>query len=201
MTDPISADALDTIFREARSYNAWQDKPVSADLIREIYDLMKWGPTSANNSPARFFWVHSDAAKQRLAPHMMEGNREKTLAAPVTVICAWDWNFHEKIPQLFPHNPGAKDWFASEDARFDNGFRNGTLQAAYLMIAARALGLDCGPMSGFDKPGVEKEFFQPEGGEMTHWRANFVCSLGYGSDENLFPRSPRLDFDTACRIA
>jgi 3-hydroxypropanoate dehydrogenase len=200
MFDAISADAQDQIFREARTRNGWHDSDVPEALIREVYDLMKWGPTSANNSPARFLWLKSEDAKKRLEPLLGEGNRPKTMGAPWTVICAWDWNFHEKIPELFPHNPGAKEWFADEKSRFDNGFRNGTLQAAYLMIAARALGLDCGPMSGFDMDGVNREFFESAEGEMKHWRTNFICNIGHGNDDNLFPRSPRLDFETACRV-
>ncbi len=200
MTDMANDHALDLIFREARTYNAWTDASVPETLIRHVYDLARLGPTSANNSPARFVFIGSEAGKKRLEPFLSEGNRAKTMSAPWVAIIAWDYRFHEKLPQLFPHNPGAKDWFEGDAARVDAGERNGTLQGAYLMLAARALGLDCGPMSGFDKAGVTQEFFEKEGGEMAHWRADFLCSIGHGSTENLFPRSPRLSFEEACRV-
>lgn len=196
---PISDSCMNQTFRDARTRNGWLEENVPETLIRATYDLLKLGPTSANQCPARFLWLHSDEAKQRLKPHLIPGNQDKTMAAPWVVLIAWDWKFHEKIPQLFPHNPEAKDWFEDEDARFDHGFRNGTLQGAYLIMAARMMGLDCGPMSGFDKKGVEKEFFADDP-EMKHWRANFLCSLGYGDDTNLFPRSPRLSFEEAGKI-
>ena len=160
---------------------------------------MKFGPTSANCCPARFVFIRSEAAKQRLAPFMSEGNREKTLKAPWTVIIAHDLDFPEKIPELFPHNPGAKDWFKDPQNRAETAFRNGTLQGAYFMLAARSMGLDCGPMSGFDRGGVDKEFFQSNP-ETEQWTANFICSLGYGNEDALFPRSPRLAFEDACQI-
>ncbi len=200
MTYPVNDNALDVIFRDARSYNAWEDKDVPETLVRAVYDLTKMGPTSANCSPARFLFVRSDEAKDRLVPHMLESNRDKVRTAPWVVVIAHDMEFHERIPELFPHNPGAKDWFEAPDARHETAFRNGTLQGAYMMIAARALGLDCGPMSGFDQDGVNNEFFIGTDGEMENWRANWVCSIGHGSEKNLFERSPRLDFETACRI-
>jgi 3-hydroxypropanoate dehydrogenase len=165
-------------------------------MVRAIYDLMKWGATSANISPARFLWVHSDDAKARLKPFLMDANIPKVMAAPWTVIIAWDEKFEDKVPQLFPHNPDAKNWFSDKDAHFDAAFRNGTLQGAYLMMAARALGLDCGPMSGFDRPAVDAAFFENDA-RMKHWKSNFICALGYGDEAAVFERSPRLDFDDA----
>tara|TARA_R110000744_G_scaffold214058_1_gene332922 strand:+ start:761 stop:1360 length:600 start_codon:yes stop_codon:yes gene_type:complete len=198
MAHPVNDHALDVIFRDARSQNGFTDKSVPEVLVRAVYDLAKMGPTSANCSPARFVWVSTDEGKKRLAPHMSEGNRDKTLTAPWTCIVAYDLHFQEKIPALFPHAPGAKDWFNHN--RDETAVRNGTLQGAYLMIAARSLGLDCGPMSGFDADGVNKEFFESQDGEMSHWRANFICNIGHGDKSKLFDRSPRLDFDEACRI-
>lgn len=199
MKTPVNDHALDLFFREGRSYNGWLEGEVTDDHIHQIYDLMKWGPTSANQSPARFYFIKSEAAKQRLKPFLMEGNVDKTMAAPVCVIIATDMKFFEKIPQLFPHNPGAKDWFSSPEAAEENGMRNGTLQGAYLMLAARAIGLDIGPMSGFDKQGVDKEFFA--GSEETrHWKSNWLCNIGVGDPASIFPRLPRLGFDEAARI-
>jgi len=198
MAHPVNDHALDVIFRDARSQNGFVDKDVPEILVRAVYDLTKMGPTSANCSPARFIFVHTPAGKQRLLPLMSEGNRAKTEAAPWTVIIAHDLAFQEKIPKLFPHAPGAKDWFNNN--RDETAFRNGTLQGAYLMIAARAIGLDCGPMSGFDMAGVNREFFETGEGEMKHWRANFICNIGYGDKTKIFDRSPRLEFDEACRI-
>lgn len=198
MAHPVNDHALDVIFRDARSQNGFTDKAVPEILIRAVYDLTKMGPTSANCSPARFVFVSSPEAKARLLPLMSEGNRDKTAAAPWTVIMAHDMAFQEKMPQLFPHNPGARDWFNNN--REETAIRNGTLQTAYFLIAARALGLDCGPMSGFDMAGVNAEFFEKDPGEMQHWRANWICNLGHGDKAKLFPRSPRLAFDEACRI-
>ncbi len=196
MADPLSDLAFDQLFREARTANAWQDKDVLEVMVRAIYDLMKWGPTSANICPARFLWIRSEDAKARLNPFLMESNIPKVMNAPWTVIIAWDEKFEDKVPQLFPHNPDAKNWFTEPEAHFDAAFRNGTLQGAYLMMAARALGLDCGPMSGFDRDGVDKEFFAPDK-QMRHWKSNFICALGYGDDAGLFERSPRLTFEDA----
>ncbi|MEM9618327.1 MAG: malonic semialdehyde reductase [Pseudomonadota bacterium] len=191
----INDEALDIIFREARTRNGWEERDVTTTLMQAVYDLMKWGPTSANCSPARFVFVTSEEAKARLKPHLIEGNVEKTMAAPCCVIIAHDLEFYEKLPELFPHTD-AKSWFVGNDDLIkETAFRNGTLQGAYFMIAARALGLDCGPMSGFDQGGVNKEFF---GG--TTYKANFLCSIGYGTDKDLFPRSPRLGFDEVCQI-
>lgn len=196
---PLSDSCLNQTFRDARTRNGWLDEDVPETLIRATYDLLKLGPTSANQCPARFLWLRSKEAKERLKPHLIEPNQDKTVDAPWTVIVAWDWNFHEKIPQLFPHNPEAKEWFEDEDARFDNGFRNSSLQGAYLIIAARMMGLDCGPMSGFDKDAVNKEFFANDP-DMKDWRVNFICNLGYGDDTKLFERSPRFSFEEAGKI-
>ncbi len=196
MTGIVNDAGLDLIFREARSHSFWQDKPVSETLMQAVYDLTKWGPTSANCSPARFVFVQSDAAKARLKPFLIPSNVDKVLTAPATVIIAHDLEFYEKIPELFTHNPAARDWFAGNEALIQTtAFRNSSLQGAYFMIAARALGLDCGPMSGFDNAGVDKEFFAD-----TPWRSNFLCSIGYGDAEKLFPRNPRLSFGDACQI-
>ena len=188
----LSADALDQIFREARSYNGWQDKPVTEGQIEAIYELMKMGPTSANMQPARIVWVMSDDAKRTLAKCASEGNRDKILAAPVTAVIGYDIDFHEELPWLFPHTD-AKSWFESDEAgRKEGAFRNSSLQGAYLIIAARALGLDCGPMSGFDAEAVEKAFF----GTNPRHKVNFICSIGYGDPTSIFDRSPRPDFGT-----
>ena len=196
---PVSDAALDRIFREARTRNGWLDAKVPETLIRAVYDLARLGPTSANCSPARFVFVHTPEAKERLRPCLGEGNVKKTMAAPWTVIIAYDLHFADKIPQLFPHNPGAKDWFADPGVAEETAIRNGTLQGAYLMIAARALGLECGPMSGFDKARVNAAFFADDPAK-AGWRANFLCNLGYGDKTDLFPRSPRLAFEEACEI-
>jgi len=198
MAHPVNDHALDVIFRDARSQNGFLEKDLPEILIRAVYDLTKMGPTSANCSPARFVFLHTPAGKERLLPLMSEGNREKTAQAPWTVIMAHDLGFQEKMPKLFPHNPGAKDWFNHN--RDETALRNATLQTAYFLIAARAIGLDCGPMSGFDMAGVNAEFFESDEGEMKHWRANWICNLGYGDKTKIFPRSPRLEFDEACRI-
>jgi len=200
MSHPVNDHALDAIFRTARSYNAWKEKDVPETLVRAVYELQKWGPTSANCSPARYLFVRSDEAKARLIPHLIGPNKEKSQSAPWVVVIAHDMEFQEKIPALFPHNPGAKAWFQAPKAREDTAFRNGTLQSAYFLIAARALGLDTGPMSGFDNAGVDAEFFESADGEMKHWKSNWVCNLGYGSNQDLFERSPRMGFEEACRI-
>ena len=196
MADPLPDHALDQLFRTARTANAWRSDDVSEVTIRVVYDLMKWGPTSANISPARFLWLRSKAAKERMRPLLMEANVSKVMTAPWTVIIAWDDKFEDKVAALFPHNPDAANWFDEPEAHFDAAFRNSTLQGAYLMMAARALGLDCGPMSGFDRAGVDAEFFAPDP-RMKHWKSNFICAIGHGDDSALFARSPRLDFDDA----
>lgn len=187
--------ALDTLFREARTHSFWRDKEVTDVLLQAVYDLAKMGPTSANSSPARFVFVKSKAAKEKLKPHLSPGNVDKTMAAPVTVIIGYDLEFYERLPHLFPQAP-AKSWFAGKPAAIqETAFRNGSLQGAYLMLAARALGLDCGPMSGFDKAGVTREFFAG-----TKAEANFLCNIGYGDPAKIFPRNPRLNFGEACKI-
>lgn len=198
MAEALSESALDQVFRTARSYNGWLDRDVSDEQIRAIYELMKMGPTSANQQPARIVWCKSEKAKQRLAQHAGEKNRDKILTAPVCAIVAMDLEFHEQLPWLFPHTD-ARSWFAGDDKqamREQQAFRNSTLQGAYLMLAARALGLDCGPMSGFDNAAVDAEFFAGE----PNWRSNFICSIGYGDPASIFGRSPRPDFDTFNRI-
>jgi nitroreductase len=194
MKPDLNGAAQDQLFREARSYNAWSDAPIPEAKLQAVYALAKMGPTSANVSPGRFVFVSSPEGKAKLLPHMSASNRAKTAAAPVNAIMAYDLDFAEQIPILFPQNPGAKAWFSDPDVRQETAMRNGSLQAAYFMIAARALGLDCGPMSGFDKAGVDAAFFTGTG-----WRSNFICNLGEGTAENLFPRLPRLAFEIACR--
>lgn len=208
MGHPLSDDAFDVLFREARTHNAWLDRPVSDETLRQLYDLMKWGPTSANCCPARMLFVRTPEAKERLRPALSPGNVEKTMAAPVTAILAFDERFYEQLPRLFPHNPGMRDVFANAPELADKtAFRNGTLQGGYFILAARSLGLDCGPMSGFDNAKVDEEFFPAaEGREATEVvcpgrvRSNFLCNLGYGDPSKLFPRSPRLEFEEACRV-
>ena len=187
--------SLDIIFREAHTHSVWLDKPVSDALLHQIYDLMKWAPTSANCCPARIVFVRSAEAKQRLLPAMAPGNVEKTRTAPVTAIVAHDMEFYEKLPKLFPQTD-ARSWFVGNQPLIDTtAFRNGTLQGAYLLLAARALGLDAGPMSGFDNEKVDKEFLAG-----TKVKSNFVINLGYGDSSKLFPRNPRLPFEEAAQI-
>jgi 3-hydroxypropanoate dehydrogenase len=187
--------SLDRIFRRARTYNGFTDKPVTDETLRQVYDLLKWGPTSANSSPGRFVFVKGKVAKEKLRPALSEGNLNKTMAAPVTAIVAYDIEFYEELPKLFPHTD-ARSWFAGKPPLVEStAFRNGTLQGAYMIIAARALGLDCGPMSGFDNAKVDAAFF-PDG----KWRSNFLCNLGYGDPASVKPRNPRLSFEEACRI-
>lgn len=195
MSDPLQQAALDQLFFAARTHNAWQPRDVPDDLLRALVDTLKWPPTSANCSPARFVFVKSAAAKARLKPLLMEGNVEKTMAAPVTVIIGTDYKFYDHLPKLFPH-VDARPWFTwSKEFADTAAFRNGTLQGGYLILAARALGLDCGPMSGFDNAKVDAEFFAG-----TEIKSNFICNLGYGDPAGLFPRSPRFDFGEIARI-
>ena len=194
--EPLDAAALERIFLAGRTHNSWQNKPVAPALLTQLYDLMKMAPTSANCSPARLVFVASPEGKAKLLPHLMEDNRKKTETAPVCVILAYDTQFYELLPQLFPHNPDAVNWFAgSAEFAEQTAFRNSSLQGGYLMLAARALGLDVGAMSGFDPAGVDAAFF-PDG----RFKTNFLCNLGYGDPAGLFPRSPRLAFDDACEI-
>jgi 3-hydroxypropanoate dehydrogenase len=186
---------LDRVFREARTYNAWQSKAVPTALLGEIYTLARMAPTSANSSPARFVFLTTSEAKERLIGTLSPGNVDKTRAAPVTVIIAQDTEFYEKLPELLPHT-NARSWFAGNQRLIDEtAFRNSSLQGAYFILAARALGLDCGPMSGFDADKLNAEFF-PDG----KWKVNFICNLGYGDPSGLFPRSPRLAFEEACVV-
>ncbi|MDY0329954.1 MAG: malonic semialdehyde reductase [Thiomonas sp.] len=192
----IDPSALHQLFDEARTHNAWRDQPVPEHLLRQLYDLMKWGPTSANCSPARIVFVQSQAAKAKLAPCMSEGNRDKTLKAPVTALIGMDMAFYEHLPELFPHNPDARNWFAGKpEVIAATAMRNSSLQGGYFILAARALGLDCGPMSGFDADAVNAAFFAG-----TEVQVNFLCNLGYGDPAGLFARSPRLSFEQACKI-
>lgn len=188
--------ALALLFTEARSHNGWTGEPVTDTQIRQIYALARMGPTSANCSPARFVFVRTPEGKQRLAPAISKGNLEKTMAAPVTVIAAWDRKFYDKLPMLFPHTD-ARSWFTgSPEAAHETAFRNSSLQAGYLLLAARAVGLDAGPMSGFDKAKVDAAFF-----EDTDWSTNFLINLGHGDAAKVFGRLPRLDFEEACGLA
>ncbi len=187
--------ALDEIFRAARTYRSWQQRPVAEDTLHAIYALMKWGPTSSNCCPARIVFVRTPEAKARLEPALDAGNVRQTMAAPATAIIGYDLEFYEKLPRLAPHADLRSEFVGKDELIRSTAFRNGSLQGAYLIIAARALGLDCGPMSGFDNVRVDAEFFP--GGTV---KSNFLCNLGYGDPAKLHPRAPRLTFETACRI-
>ena len=192
---PVSEDTLNQLFREARTHSAWLPHPVPVGLLRKAYELARLGPTSANTSPARFVFLTTPSAKARLQPTLAPGNVEKTMAAPVTAIVAWDTEFHEKLPVLFPQFD-MRSRFAGKQALIDEtAFRNSSLQAAYFIVAARALGLDCGPMSGFDANKLNAEFF-PDG----KWKVNLLCNLGYGDQSKLHPRNPRLEFEEAVAV-
>ncbi len=203
-------EALDVLFRDARTFSAWLDKPVPEETIRQTYDLMKWGPTSANSCPARFFFIRSKQAKERLKPILSPGNVDKTMSAPMTMIVAYDLRFYEKLPRLFPHSPAMAKLFEENPQLVEStARRNSSLQGAYFILAARALGLDCGPMSGFDNARLDEEFFgagkQCEGAEQEFFsegqlKSNFLCNLGYGDPASLHPRGPRLSFEEACRV-
>lgn len=194
---PLDQAALGQLFLDAHTHNAWQNELVPDDLLRRLYDTFRMGPTSANSCPARIVFVKSREAKEKLDPALMEGNRAKSMAAPVTAIIGYDLHFYERMGKLYPNAPDARNWFdKDEQTAFTNAFRNGTLQGAYLIIAARALGLDCGPMSGFDNAMVDQLFFAG-----TSVKSNFMCNLGYGDPKGVYPRNPRLGFDEACRIA
>ena len=202
--------ALDQLFRAARTHSAWRDKPVSEQTLHQLYDTLKWAPTSANTNPARFVFLRSKEAKARLLPTLAPGNVDKTMSAPVTVIIAYDLLFYQKLPKLFPHAPGMRDLFVTNPQLVETtARRNSSLQGAYMMLAARAIGLDVGPLSGFDNAKLDEEFFGagkecvgcdqeffPEG----HVRSNFLCNLGYGDPSKLLERLPRLEFDEACSI-
>lgn len=195
MTEALSSEALDQLFRTARTQNRWQDKPVTDEQIQELYELLKWGPTSANSSPARFVFIRTPEAKAKLKAALSAGNIEKTMTAPVTVIVAHDPKFYDQLPALFPH-ADAKPWFSGNYTLAEQtAFRNGSLQGAYLMLAARAMGLDVGAMSGFDAAKIEEVFLTETG-----WKANFLVNLGYGDPEGVHERLPRLGFYEACQL-
>jgi len=210
MGQRIDEAALDTLFREARTHSTWQPKPVTDQTLRDLYDVLKWAPTSANSAPARFAFLRSKEAKERLRPALSPSNVEKTMTAPVTVIVGYDMKFYEHLPKLFPHSPVMKHLFESNSELVEaTAKRNSSLQGAYLIMAARALGLDCGPMSGFNQAKVDEEFFAagkpcfgcdqeffPEG----RVKSNFLCNLGYGDPSTLHPRLPRLPFNEACSL-
>jgi 3-hydroxypropanoate dehydrogenase len=192
----IDDSGLRQLFLDARTHNGWLDKPVPDSMLRELYNVVKFGPTSMNTQPMRLLFLRTAAAKQRLRPHLAPSNVDKTMAAPVTAVVGYDLAFHEHLPSMFPHCPDAKVMFEGKLPLIEaTAFRNGSLQGAYLIVAARALGLDCGPMSGFDNAGVDAEFF---GG--THVKSNFLCNLGYGDHSKVFARSPRFDFDSVCSL-
>jgi 3-hydroxypropanoate dehydrogenase len=191
----LDTAALAQLFTEARTRNGWKSDPVPEAVLRELYDLVKFGPTAANSTPARFVFVTSPEAKEKLAALSSGSNGPKILAAPVTVIVGYDLDFPETLDKLFPHAPGAKNWFNDPVAKEWGALRNSSLQGGYFILAARALGLDTGPMSGFDNAGVDAAFFAG-----TNIKSNFIATIGYGTDEGLFPRSPRLDFEEAAQI-
>jgi 3-hydroxypropanoate dehydrogenase len=191
----ISQDALDQLFREARTHSTWLPEPVPVELLRKAYELARLGPTSANSAPARFVFLTTPGAKARLKPALASGNVDKTMAAPVTVIVAWDTEFHERLPKLFPQADMRSYFVGNKPLIDETAFRNSSLQAAYFILAARALGLDCGPMSGFDADKLNAEFF-PDG----KWMVNLLCNLGYGDPSKLHPRNPRLSFEEATMI-
>ena len=196
MSKQLSDEGLNLLFRDARTYSYWLDKPVDDALLKQVYDLAKMGPTSANMSPMRIVFVKSREAKERLKPALAEGNVAKTMAAPVTAIIGMEVHFFELLPKLFPH-ADAKAWFKDlpESVLEYTALRNSSLQGAYFILAARALGLDCGPMSGFDNAKVDAAFFAG-----TSIKSNFLCNLGYGNASKLYPRSPRLEFEEACKV-
>jgi 3-hydroxypropanoate dehydrogenase len=195
MNKPLGDEALDTLFREARSFSHWQDRPVTDVQLRQIYELMKWGPTAANSCPARLVFVTTPEAKARLKECLAPGNVEKSMSAPVVAIIAMDMEFYELLPTLFPHTD-ARSWYADKPkAIADTAALNSTLQGAYFIMAARSVGLDCGPMSGFDHARLDETFFPGK-----RWRSNFICALGHGDRSKLHPRGPRLTFEEACKI-
>lgn len=210
INNKLSEEGLDLLFREARTHNAWLDQPVSDDTLRQLYDLMKWGPTSVNCCPARILFLRTPEAKQRLLPALAPGNVDKTMSAPVTAIIAYDGRFYEQLPKLFPH-ADARSWFVETPELAEvTARRNSSLQGAYFIMAARSLGLDCGPLSGFDQSKVDHEFFpRPAKAAVSidqeyfpdsHIKTNFLCNIGYGDAAKLYPRSPRLEFDEACKL-
>jgi len=210
MNHPLNADGRNLLFNDAHTYIRWQEKPVSDDTLRELYDLMKWAPTSMNCNPIRILFLRTPEAKQRLLPALAEGNIEKTMSAPVTAILAYDLEFFEYLPRLFPPAPTARDMFANApEIAETTARRNSSLQGAYFILAARAVGLDCGPMSGFDNAKVDEEFFgagktldpnEQEYFTRGHIRSNFLCNIGYGDPAGIYPRNPRCAFDEVCKL-
>jgi 3-hydroxypropanoate dehydrogenase len=195
MGTPLDDEALDVLFRAARTQNKWLDRPVSHDQLRAVYDLMRWGPTSANCFPLRIVFVTTQAAKERLKPLVFGNNQERVMTAPATAILGYDTRFYDWLPRLFPHTDARSGFIDKPDFAEVTAFRNSSLQGAYFMLAARALGLDCGPMSGFDNEAVDREFFP--GGRI---KSNFLCAIGYGDPTGLFERLPRPDFSEVCAI-
>ena len=195
MSTTLNEAGWDLLFRNARTCNGWQDRPIPAETLKALYDLLKWAPTSFNCQPGRFVFVQSPEAKERLKPHLIPSNAAKTMKAPVCVIVAYDTKFYDYLPRNFPAYD-AKPMFESNAELADvTAKRNGSLQGGYLIMAARSLGLDCGPMSGFNPKTLDEEFF-PDG----RWKSNFICNIGYGTDENLYPRGPRFEFDEVCQV-
>jgi 3-hydroxypropanoate dehydrogenase len=192
----LDENALAQLFTEARSYNSWMPETLGDADFRRIFALMKWGPTTSNSNPARFLFIHTPEGKERLRPLLSPGNVDKAMGAPCTVVIAWDAEFYEKMPQLFPSRDMRSVFAGKDDLIAETAFRSSTLQGAYFMLAARALGFDCGPMSGFDRAGVDAAFLADR-----NWRSNFLCNIGHGAVDGLFPRNPRLDFDQACAAA
>jgi 3-hydroxypropanoate dehydrogenase len=196
LNQPLNQAALAQLFHDARTHSTWLDQPVTDETLRAIYALMKQGPTSMNCTPARILFLRTREAKERLRPFLMQANVDKTMVAPATAIVAYDLKFYDLLPKLFPHFPGAREMFANAPALAEiTAMRNGTLQGGYFILAARAMGLDCGPMSGFDNAKVDAEFFAGES-----VKSNFLCNLGYGDASKLFPRNPRLEFEEACKL-
>ncbi|UVJ46231.1 malonic semialdehyde reductase [Pseudomonas sp. LS1212] len=204
MNEPVNDHCLDLLFRKARSQNGWLDKPVRDETLKTLYDLVRWGPTSANSCPARIVFLRTPQAKQRLLPALSAGNVEKTLSAPVTAVIGYDMAFYDQLPKLFPHHPGVREWVLEQPELIEaTALRNSSMQGAYFILAARALGLDCGPMSGFEHARVDNEFFPQQRSLRDCFadmqiKSNFICNLGYGDPSKVFARSPRLDFDEAC---
>ena len=194
-TNPLDEEALNLVFGEARSMNGWQDKDVSDAMIRSLYDLTKMGPTSTNCSPARFVFVKSEAEKAKLESALMPNNISKVMTAPVVAIIAYDLDFSDHMTKLFPHMDVAPMYKGNDEMNVSTAFRNSSLQGAYLMMVARAMGLDCGPMSGFDNQLIDETFFSD-----TNIKSNFLCCIGYGDSTKIFQRLPRLDFDEVCKI-
>lgn len=210
MSNRLSEDGRDLLFREARTHSHWLDEPVSDDTLRELYELMKWAPTSMNCNPVRILFLRSPVAKGRLLPALASGNVEKTMSAPVTAVISYDFEFYDHLPRLFPQYASAREMFAeSPEIAETTARRNSSLQGAYFILAARAVGLDCGPMSGFDNAKVDEIFFgagserdatEQEFFTVGHIRANFLCNLGYADHTKVYPRNPRFEFDEVCKI-